>query len=192
MKKTLKALCIVVLALWSALAVMLMDVDTQTSTCTLFYLRDTLAKAQGNVLLLAAIGLSLAWLYDRTLFMAFAWRKHDIRNGVLYCLALAFVLTLSPAYRQADEALSLFATPYHTLLLAFKLVGWFALLFAAYKALLMRLNKPFGKRPFPTRTSQTPGLPQLRKVFWICWLLLLLCWMPIVDIPFSGCSQRRR
>ena len=170
MKKTLRLFCCLVLAVLTALAVTLANVDTQVSTCTLFYVRDTLQSAQGGALTAALVWALCAALYAKQLFTPRRWKRGERAKTVLLSLFFSLVLTLSAAYRQGDEALQNFLAYTHLMLLAVKLCGWLPLIFTALKLLLNRMDQPgaFKWRPMENR----------RRLFWLCFCAMLLCWLP--------------
>jgi len=185
MKKLPKILLLLMITCWSAAAVLLMDVDVQTASCTLYFARECVLAAQVNAALAAVVWLALLWLYRRMLFSPLRLRAGDVRRGLFFSVPLAGVLALSPAYQQGDEALALFFSPYHTALLLFKLLGWAPLLFALYGLLLSRLDARLAARP-PAAAAPVPSRRRLNRLFLLYWLVLILCWLPSWLARFPG------
>ncbi len=184
MRKSIKYGWILLFTLWSAVTLLLMDTDVQTAACTLFYVRDCLAASALSAPLGAAAWVALFFLYHRFFFKPYAWRKREISHGLWFSLPLAFVLTLSPAYRMGEDALALFTQPYHVGLMLFKGPGFAMLLFALYRELLIYLHSQRYQALFsaPPLTQKTA----LQKRFLLYWLLLMLCWLPQWIARFPG------
>lgn len=185
MRKAFGFLLVLLLTMWSATAVLLMDVDLQTGSCTLLYIRDCLTASPVNASVMAVVCVLLLLLYRRLVLKPRAWKKREVVHGLIFAVPLSLVLTLSPIYRQGDEALALFTQPYHLLLLTFKLLGWIPLLFAVYRELLIFI----ASRRFPKLfNAQAAPVDQaaLRRRFGWFWLLLILCWLPLWISRFPG------
>ncbi len=184
MRKSFGILLVLLLAMCSAVAVLLLDVDLQTGTSTLLYIRGCLTSSPVNATLMAAACVLLLFLYRRFVFQHRSWQKREIFHGLVFVFPLSAVLAISPIYRQDDGALSLFMQPYHLLLLLCKLLGWIPLLFALYRELLifiesLRFSKLF---PAPGPASGHTARKRLQRF----WLLLVLCWLPLWIARFPG------
>ena len=185
MRKAAGILLVIFLAIWTSVAVLCTDVDLQSASCTLFFVRDCLRTSPVNAALMATVSLALLWLYRRLVFKPYAWQKWERLRGLLLSVPLAFVLALSPAYRNGDETLLTFVRPLHILLLAFKLLGFAPLLFALYRELLVFLKSARFATLF-----HAPGLASapaaLRGRFLLFWGALFLCWTPFWIARFPG------
>lgn len=184
MRKIFGILLVLLLAMWSSVAVLLMDVDLQIGSSTLLYIRDCLTSSPVNTTLMAAVFALLLVLYRRFVSKSRSWQKREIAHGLIVSIPLSTVLAISPAYRQGDEALALFAQPYHLLLLLFKLLGWAALLFALYREMLVFADSPHFPKLFHTPVPASAAAA--RKRFLRFWLLLILCWLPLWIARFPG------
>ena len=185
MKKFFRIPLVLLLTLWSAVTVMLMDVDLQTGSCTLLYIQDCLTSSPINASVMTVVCALLAMLYWRFIVSPRTWKKREIVRGLIFAVPLSAVLTLSPIYGQGDETLKLFAQPYHLLLLLFKLLGWAVLLFALYRELLTLIASRRYLRLFGAPVTP-PDHTALRRRFVWCWLLLVLCWLPLWIARFPG------
>jgi len=185
MRKAANILIVILLALWSATAVMCMDADIQTASCTLLFIQDCLQASSISASLMAFVGIALLVLYHRLVWKPYVWLTRERFHGLLISVPLSFVLALSPAYRQGDETLLSFTQPLHLLFLAFKLLGFIPLFFALYRELLIFLQSRRFLSLFHA-PNLAPDQAALCKKFLLFWAALFLCWTPFWIARFPG------
>jgi len=182
MKKAGRIAAITLFAMAATLAVLLVNTDLTTSSCLLFFVRDTLATLsgrEGEASLLMALFL---WLFARFTFAPFAWRRGDRIRLCLLAAVFAFACSVGAAYRADDGALANFLSPYHLLLLGGKAFGFFSLFFVGMKALLVSLPKAASRWNVPSAASPAT----VRRAFLSAWIILALVWLPSLIARWPG------
>ncbi len=183
MRRVLRALIIILFALASTLALMMVNADLTTSTCFLFFLRDCLHILSGQEAAATLVMALLVWFFHRTVFTPYAWQRGDrIKLGILSAF-FAFSVALGAVSRADDGILATFLTPYHLLFLAGKGAGYFVLFFFGMKGLLLAMPRMASKLQFPPSPAETRVL---RRTFLLSWLLLLCAWLPALLARYPG------
>ena len=172
----------VLLALAGTLAILLVHTSLTDAGCFLYFVRDVLAALAGREALAALVFVLLAGLYRRFARAPYSWRRLERLKLFLLAAFFAATSTLGAVYRADDGVLSGFGTPFHLLLMAGKMIGFFSLFFIGMKAILLSLPAIAQKAALQEGVERGA----VRRCFLLTALCLACAWAPWFLAHFPG------
>ncbi len=182
MKQACLRVAEVLLALASTLAILLVHTSLSDAECFLIFIRDVLATLSGREALAALVFVLLAGLYRRFARAPYPWRRLERLKLFLLAGFFAATSTLGAVYRGDDGVLSGFGTPFHLLLMAGKMIGFFSLFFIGMKAILLSLPAIAQKATLQEGVERGA----VRRCFLLTALCLACAWAPWFLAHFPG------